>query len=198
MEAAHHGVGQPLAELFRADEPPTHFHPSIELLEVLLGQLVQGDLPQFWDDVLIDLRLVVGLGGGAALRLDVVLIPEVQPLPEGHLRTNFLCSGACHRLPELLQLFLTLPFRLSQDVLCPGQALLVVADDHPSLPAAVLALADGALALFPPLTHGVHLLPTCFSATVSGLSPGDLPESRPRCGWPPAACPASHGCRCPG
>ena len=45
VEAAHHGVGQALAELLRADEPPARFHPGIELLEVLLGQLVQGDLP---------------------------------------------------------------------------------------------------------------------------------------------------------
>ena len=198
MKAAHHGVGQPLAELLRADEPPARLHPGIELLEVFLCQLVQGDLPQLRDDVLIDLRLVVGLGGGADLGLHIVLIPEVQPLPEGHLRPDLLRFGAGYRLPELLQFFLTLPFRLSQDVLCPGQALLVVADDHPALPAAVFPLADGALALFPPLTHGGHLLPACLSATVSGLSPGDFPESRPRCGWPPAAYPASHGCRCPG
>ena len=198
VEAAHHGVGEALAELLCADEPPARFHPGIELLEVLLGQLVQGDLPQLRDDMLIDLRLVVGLGSGADLRFHIVLIPEVQPLPEGHLRPDLLCLGAGHRLPELLQLFLALPFRFGQDVLRPGQALFVVADDHPALPAAVLALADGALALFPPLTHGGHLPPACLSATVSGLSPGDLPGSRPRCGWPPAACPASHGCRCPG
>ena len=58
------GVGQSLAELFRSDKPPARFHPGIELLEVLLGQLVQRDLPQFRDDVLIDFSLVVGLGGG--------------------------------------------------------------------------------------------------------------------------------------
>ena len=198
MEAADHGVGEALAELLRADEPPARFHPGIELLEVLLGQLVQGDLPQFRDDVLIDFRLVVGLGGGADLGLYIGLIPEVQPLPKGHLRPDLLRPGTGHRLPELFQLFLALPFRLGQDILCLGQALLVIADDHPPLPAAVFPLADGAFALFPALSHGGHLLPACFSATVSGPFPGDFPESRPRCGWPPAACPASHGCRCPG
>ena len=198
MKAAHHGVGQPLAELLRADEPPARLHPGIELLEVFLCQLVQGDLPQLRNDVLIDLRFVVGLGGGTDLGFYIVLIPEVQPLPEGHLRPDLLRFGAGHRLPELFQLLLALPLRFGQDVFCPGQALLVVADDHPPLPAAVLPLADRALALFPPLTHGMHLLPACVSATVSGLSPGDLPGNRPRCGWPPAACPASHGCRCPG
>ena len=95
------------------------------------GPAGSGDLPQLRDDVLIDLRLVVGLGGGADLGLDVVLIPEVQPLPEGHLRPDLLRLGAGHRLPELFQLLLALPFRLGQDILCPGQALLVVADDHP-------------------------------------------------------------------
>lgn len=67
MKAAHHGVGQPLAELLRADEPPARLHPGIELLEVFLCQLVQGDLPQLRNDVLIDLRFVVGLGGGTDL-----------------------------------------------------------------------------------------------------------------------------------
>ena len=61
VEAARHGVGEHLAELFRADEPPSRFHPGIELLEVLLGQLVQRDLPQLREDVLIDLRFVVHL-----------------------------------------------------------------------------------------------------------------------------------------
>ena len=37
-----------------------------------------------------------------------------------------------------------------------------------------------------------------YYKVASGPFPGDLPGSRPRCGWPPAACPASHGCRCPG
>ena len=163
-----------------------------------MGQLVQGDLPQLRDDVLIDLCLVVGLGGGTDLGLYIVLIPEVQPLPEGHLRPDLLRLGAGHRLLELLQLLLALPFRFGQDVFCPGQALLIVADDHPALPAAVFPLADGALPLFTPLTHGGHLPPDRLSATVSGLPPGDLPGNRPRCGWPPAACPVSHGCRCPG
>ena len=102
MEAAHHGVGEALAELLCADEPSSRFHPGIELLEVLLGQLVQGDLPQLRDDVLIDLRLVVGLGGGADLGLHIVLIPEVQPLSKGHLRPDLLRPGASHRLPKLL------------------------------------------------------------------------------------------------
>ena len=120
--------------------------------------------------------------------------PQIRPTTQA----NYEAKIYQHIIPELLQFLLALPFRFGQNVLCPGQALLVVADYHPALPAAVFPLADGALALFPPLTHGGHLLPACLSATVSGLSPGDFPESRPRCGWPPAAYPASHGCRCPG
>ena len=178
VEAARHGVGEHLAELFRADGPPSRSHPGIELLEVLLGQLVQRDLPQLREDVLIDLRFVVHLGGGADLGLDVVLIPEVQPLPEGRLRPDLFCPGGGRRLPELPQFLPALPFRLSQDILRFGQAFLDVTDDHPALPAAVLALVDGTLALFSPFSHGVHLLPACFSAAVSVLSSGDFPGSR--------------------
>ena len=62
----------------------------------------QEKLKQLRDDVLIDLRLVVGLGGGADLGLHIVLIPEVQPLSKGHLRPDLLRPGASHRLPKLL------------------------------------------------------------------------------------------------
>ena len=68
---SHHPIGQALPKLFCADEPSLLFQVSVELLEVLLGQLAQRNLAQLRDDMLIDGALISVLCGGSETGLDV-------------------------------------------------------------------------------------------------------------------------------
>ena len=86
----HHAVGQPLAVVFRVEEPSALFQSGVELLQVILCQLIQRDVSQFRDNVPIDPALIARTGGGSKLRLRVVLIPEVHPLSEGHFELNLV------------------------------------------------------------------------------------------------------------
>ena len=43
MAGPHHAVGQPLAVVFRVEEAPALFQSGVELLQVVLCQLIEGD-----------------------------------------------------------------------------------------------------------------------------------------------------------
>ena len=81
----HHSVGQPFAVLVGEPLPAAFLEPTVELLQVVLCQLIQRDVPDFRDDVQTDAALVSLLRGGTDLRLGMILVPICQPDPEGHL-----------------------------------------------------------------------------------------------------------------
>ena len=83
MDAPDGLVGEPLSIELRAQPPPTLFQAGIELLDVPGGQLVQLDIAQGRDDVLVDPPLIGHLGVGPEVRLLIVLVPVVQPVPQG-------------------------------------------------------------------------------------------------------------------
>ena len=90
MAGPHHAVGQPLAVVFRVEKASALFQPGVELLQVVLCQLIQRDAAQFRNNVLVDPALIARPGGGAELWPGVVLIPEVHPLPKGHVRLDLV------------------------------------------------------------------------------------------------------------
>ena len=81
----HHSVGQPFAVLVGEALPAAFLESAIELLQVILRQLVQWNVPNLRDDVQADATLIGLLRGGADLGLGVILVPVCQPVPEGHL-----------------------------------------------------------------------------------------------------------------
>ena len=74
-----------------------------------------------------DYTLISVLRGGTETGLDVGLIPEVHPLPEGHIGADILGLGAAHCFHQLGQLFLALVLGLGQHILRFGQTLVVIA-----------------------------------------------------------------------
>lgn len=62
MTATHHLVGQTGSVVFPPAYPAIGFQLRVELLEVVLRQLVQRDIAQLRDDVVVDFRLISGLG----------------------------------------------------------------------------------------------------------------------------------------
>ena len=159
----HHPVGEARAVELRPDQPPLFFQVGVELLKVLLRQLAQRDLPQLRDDMQVDGTLIGALRGGAEAGLDVVLIPEVHPLSEGHVGADLLRPRAAHFLQKLRELFLTRMLGLGQHVFRQGEALVVIAHHGPAFPAAVLALPYGAGSLLPFSCHGLNSSPSRFS-----------------------------------
>ena len=145
MTAFHHAVREAGAVFFCAQKPPSLLEPDIELLEVAGGELSQRNMPQLRDDVLVDTVFVVRLSLGADRRLALRLIPAVHPSPEGHIRLGALRFRASDAVPQRLKLFLTLPFSLSQYILCLGQTFLIAANDVSALPAAILSPMDAAV-----------------------------------------------------
>ena len=125
----------------------------VELLDVQRGQLVQLDFAYVRNDVFVDVVLVVGRVGFPDGGLGVVLKPRFSPLAHcelaGLVRVHF---------PSLIQrcrqLFLALFLRSCQHVFVDGFAgFRVVACCVAALPAAILALADIALAVCPFLSR---------------------------------------------
>ena len=162
MAHPHHTVGQALPILFGADEPSLLFQVSVELLEVLLGQLAQRNLAKLRDDMLIDGALISALRGGAETGLDVGLIPEVHPLPKGHIGADLFGLGAARSLHQLGQLFLALVLGLGQHIFRFGKALVVIAHHGPTFPAAILSLPYGAGSAFSFPCHGFNSSPNRF------------------------------------
>ena len=137
----HHPVGEARAVELRPDQPPLFFQVGVELLEVLLCQLAQRDLSQLRDDMQVDGTFIGALRGGAEAGLDVVLIPEVHPLTEGHVGADLLRSCAAHFLQELGELFLALVLGLGQHVFSLGAGPCRHSPPRPGLPSGRLCAA---------------------------------------------------------
>ena len=71
--------------LLLPNSPTTFQFVRIEFLEVCLGDLVERDLTELWDDVFVDRSLVSCLGGFSHRRFHIVAVPEVDPLTKGHI-----------------------------------------------------------------------------------------------------------------
>ena len=67
MTHTHHPVGQPFAVLVGEPLPATFLEPTVELLQIILCQLVQRDVPDLRDDMQANAALVGLLRGGTNL-----------------------------------------------------------------------------------------------------------------------------------
>ena len=84
--APYHRVGKPFSVYFSADEPAVAFEMCVELFECSCRYLIKRNIADFRDDLIIDSLFIGGLCVRSESRLAVVLIPEVYPLSEGHVR----------------------------------------------------------------------------------------------------------------
>ena len=156
----HHAVGKSRAVLLRQTLAAVLFQPPVELLQIILRQFVQRDLPDLRQDVVVDDIFVVVPRGGAKRRLAVVFVPVAQPVPEQHIRLNFSVISPHHAFGELPQFLLTFPLCFGEDILRLGKAAVIIADDNAALPPAVAALSYGAGSAFPFLCQGLSPFPS--------------------------------------
>ena len=104
MAHTHHPVGQSLAVAFGEGLPAILFEPCVELLQVVLGQLVQRDVADLRDDMQADAVFIAQLSGGSELGFGVGLVPVLQPIPKQHVRLHLVGLDAAQFLFELLKL----------------------------------------------------------------------------------------------
>ena len=152
--------------------PAAFLEPTVELLQVVLCQLIQRDVPNLRDDVQADAALVGLLCGGPDLGLGVILVPVCQPVPEGHLRANLFRLQSPALLLELLELLDTLLLRFGEDIFRLGITVVIIADDDSPLPTAVLALPYRSISGFSFSCHGFNSFPK-----ISSMKPPTMPEA---------------------
>ena len=172
MAHTHHSVGQPFAVLVGEPLPAAFLEPTVELLQFILCQLVQRDVPNLRDDVQTDAALVGLLCGGPDLGLGVILIPVCQPIPEGHLRANLFRLQSPAILLELLELLNALLLRFGKDIFRLGIAVIVIADDDAPLPPTILALPYCSVSGFSLSCHGFNSFPK-----MSSMKPPTMPQA---------------------
>ena len=131
----------------------------VELLEIQCGELAEFDFADVGHDVLVDVVLVVGGGGLPDRGLSVVLEPGFHPLAYRKL-ARFAGIDFSRQLQCRRQFFFAFFLGFCQDVFVDGFACFrVVACCVAALPAAVLALANIALAVGALLSRLDQLLP---------------------------------------
>ena len=172
MAHAHHSVGQPFAVLVGEPLPAAFLEPTVELLQVVLCQLVQRDVPNLRNDMQADAALVGLLRGGADLGLGVILVPVCQPVPEGHLRPHFFGLQPAAFLLELLELLDALLLGFGEDIFRLGIAVIVIADDDAPFPTSVLTLSYGSVSGFSLSCHGFNSFPK-----MSSMKPPTIPQA---------------------
>ena len=155
VTAAHRAVRHAPSTFVHIAFPAALLHGSEELLEIRLGQPVELDAAQAGDQVVVDPALISQLGGRPEPRLGEILVPVVHPCPKGHIRPHLRGTAAVTLLFQPFQLLQAFLLGLGQHIFRLGISGLVIAHDHPALPAAVLPQADGALA---PLSLSCHTL----------------------------------------
>ena len=126
MAHTHHSVGQPFAVLVGEPLPAAFLEPTVELLQFVLCQLIQRDVPNLRDDVQSDTAFIGLLRGGANLGLGVILVPVCQPVPEGNLRPHFFGLQPAAILLELLELLDALLLGFSENIFRLGIAVVIV------------------------------------------------------------------------
>ena len=168
----HHSVGQPFAVLVGEPLPAAFLEPTVELLQVVLCQLIQRDVPNLRDDVQSDTALIGFLRGGANLGLGVILIPVCQPVPEEHLWPHLLRLQSAALLLELLELLDALLLRFGENIFRFGVAVVIVANDDTPLPPSIFALSYGSVSGFSFSCHGFNSFPK-----ISSMKPPTMPEA---------------------
>ena len=168
----HHSVGQPFAVLVGEPLPAAFLEPTVELLQVVLCQLIQRDVPNLRDDVQSDTAPIGLLRSGADLWLGVILVPVCQPVPEGHLRPHFFGLQPAAFLLEFLELLNALLLRFGENIFRLGIAVIVIADDDAPLPPTVLALPYGSVSGFSLSCHGFNSFPK-----ISSMKPPTMPQA---------------------
>ena len=168
----HHSVGQPFAVLVGEPPPAAFLEPTVELLQIVLCQLIQRDVPNLRDDVQSDAAFVSLLRGGTDLGLGVILVPVCQPVPEDHLGPNFFGLQPAAFLLELLEFFKALLLGFSKDIFRLGIAVIVIADDDAPLPTPVLALPYSPVSGFSFSCHGFNSFPK-----ISSMKPPTIPQA---------------------
>ena len=168
----HHSVGQPFAVLVGEPLPATFLESAIELLQVILRQLIQRDVPNLRDDVQTDAAFVSLLRGGTDLGLGVILVPVCQPVPEGHLGPHLLRLQPATLLLELLELLDALLLRFNENIFRFGIAVIIVADDDAPLPPTILALPYCSVSGFSLSCHGFNSFPK-----MSSMKPPTIPQA---------------------
>ena len=168
----HHSVGQPFAVLVGEPLPAAFLEPTVELLQVVLCQLIQWDVPNLRDDMQADAAFVSLLRGGTDLGLGVILIPVCQPIPEGHLGPHLLRLQPAAFLLELLELLNALLLGFGEDIFRFWIAIVIVADDDAPLPPAILALSYRSVAGFSFSCHGFNSFPK-----MSSMKPPTMPQA---------------------
>ena len=172
MAHTHHSVGQPFAVLVGEPLPAAFLESTVELLQVVLCQFIQRDVPNLRDDVQADAALIGLLRSWADLRLGVILVPVGQPVPEGHLRPHFFGLQPAAFLLELLKFFDALLLRFGEDIFRFGIAVVNIADDNSPLPPTILALPYCSVSGFSFSCHGFNSFPK-----MSSMKPPTMPEA---------------------
>ena len=170
MARSHHTVGKTLAIELDEGLPTVFLEPSIELLEVVWGQLVQRDVAQLGNDVQANAVFIAGLCSQTDLWLGVIFIPVFDPVPEAHIRLELIGLETAQLRPELFQFLYALFFRPGQNILCLGIALVIIADNIAPLPAPVGSLSYGSFAVFSFSCHGFNSFPS-----KSSMKPPTMP-----------------------
>ena len=172
MAHTHHSVGQPFAVLVGEALPATFLKSAIELLQVILRQLVQWDAADLRDDVQADAALVGLPRSRADLGLGVILVPVCQPVPEGHLGSNFFGLQPAAFLLELLKLLDALLLRFGEDIFRFWITVVIVTDDDAPFPAAIFALPYRSVSGFSLSCHGFNSFPK-----ISSMKPPTIPQA---------------------
>ena len=160
MAHPHHAVGKARAVLLRQTLAAILFQPPVELLQIILRQFVQRDLPDLRQDMVVDDIFVVVPRGGTERRLAVGFIPVAQPVPELHIRFDLSVIPPHHAFSELPQFLLAFPLCFGENILRLGKAAVIIADDNAALPPAVAALSYGAGSAFLFLCQGLSPFPS--------------------------------------
>ena len=90
MTGTYQSVGYPCTAGLGVLKPAVLLEICVKLLQVVLRELTERYRADGWDDVLIDTVFVSGSCGFPQCRLAEVLIPEVKPIAEGHVRLESL------------------------------------------------------------------------------------------------------------
>ena len=162
VAGTHHAVGQAGAVKITTDTPPVPFQLRVELLEITLRQLAERDFSNARDDVIVDPILVALLCRNPQAGLGPGLIPQVDPLAEGHVRLRPASDDAALHF-EFFQLLLADHLGHGGDAFRNGRALLVVADDDAPFPAPVFSQSECSFSGLSFLSHGFNSFPNSSS-----------------------------------
>ena len=96
--------------------------------------------------MIIDAVFIVASCGDSKRVSAIGLIPEIDPLTEGHIRLYFFRSSAV-LLFQLFQLIGTFCFCFRRYAFCNRQAFLIVPDNNSSFPPTVLSFSESSFPL---------------------------------------------------